>query len=78
MKFLIVFALQAEGPGVYIHEIVVLKGMRILFKVEKSSTTSSIFDSLFRVKRLCKNQHVIERFLLDGLDYTPTKVWNNA
>lgn len=55
-----------------------LKGMRILFKVEKSSTTSSIFDSLFRVKRLCKNQHVIERFLLDGLDYTPTKVWNNA
>lgn len=50
------------------------KGMRILFKVEKSSAPSIMFDGTYRVKRVCKDSPTIKAFFVDGVHYTPTIV----
>jgi hypothetical protein len=46
----------------------------MLFKVEKSAGASIFFDGSFRVKRVCDDPSIIEKFDSIGVDYTPSKV----
>lgn len=47
----LVSAAKAENAGFYPDELIALKGRKLLFKVEKTSVASVLFDGSFRVKR---------------------------
>jgi hypothetical protein len=51
-----------------------LKGRKLLFKVEKTSVASVLFDGSYRVKRVCYDPNIIESFLLNAKESTPLKV----
>jgi hypothetical protein len=50
-----------------------LKGMRLLFRVEKSIELSVLFDDSFRVK-MCKEKDIIDAFCLQFVDCASVKV----
>jgi len=59
-------ASQAENAGFYPAEIVGLKGRYLMFKVDKSSTASVLFDGSYRVRRICSDASVIESFTVQA------------
>ncbi|GAU31614.1 hypothetical protein TSUD_63630 [Trifolium subterraneum] len=52
----------AQNAGFYPTQLELLKGTKLLFKVEKSSDGSMPFDGSFRVKRICDDISVINTF----------------
>lgn len=64
---------KGDCAGSYPPEIIMLKGKRYLFKVEKPVDSGGFFDGSYKVKRVCGDQSVIAKFALDGCDYTPTE-----
>jgi len=51
-----------------------LKGIKLLFKVEKDAASRISFDGSFRVKRVCKDLEILSRFHDNEDNYTPLKV----
>lgn len=64
---------KAKNAGYWPTDFDHLKGKKILFKVEKSNSNNFLFDGIFKVKRVCTDPDVINKFISDGGDYTPTK-----
>jgi hypothetical protein len=48
--------------------------MKMLLIVDKGSPAGSITDGSFRVKRVCVDPDVIEKYLAEGFDVSPAKV----
>jgi hypothetical protein len=46
----------------------------MLFKVEKCTGASFMFDGSFRVKRVCDQPSVVEAFNSIGVECTPSEV----
>ncbi|KAK2392196.1 replication protein A 70 kDa DNA-binding subunit E [Trifolium repens] len=60
---------KSKNAGYYPPELELLKGMKLLFKVEKSPRIGSIlFDGSFRVKRVCSDMSIIDAFDSDFLN----------
>jgi len=51
-----------------------LSGARVLFKVEKCTPSSIMFDESYRVKRVCTDPAIIKAYALEGVYITPNKV----
>lgn len=51
-----------------------LKGKRLLFKVDKPVVSCGFFDGSYRVKRVCADNSIVSKFALNGYNYTPTEV----
>jgi hypothetical protein len=58
----------------YPKEFDCLAGMKMRFIVDKGSPAGSITDGSFRVKRVCVDPDVIEKYLAEGFDVSPAKV----
>jgi hypothetical protein len=67
-------AMQAENAGFYPTQFNKLKGRKMLFKVEKCTGASFMFDGSFRVKRVCDQPSVVEAFNSTGVECTPSEV----
>jgi len=66
--------MQAENAGFYPTQFNKLKGKKMLFKVEKCTGASFMYDGSFRVKRVCDQASVVEAFNSVGVECTPSKV----
>jgi hypothetical protein len=64
--YFVICVLQAENAGFYPPELLALTGKYLLFKVDKSSAASVLFDGSYRVRRICSDPTVIEAFTLQG------------
>ncbi|AES99245.1 replication factor A protein 1 [Medicago truncatula] len=64
---------KAENAGHYPPEFEKLKGKKMLFKVEKCTSSSIFFDGSFRVKRVCDDPAIIQSFHFVGGQCTPSK-----
>ncbi|MCH80683.1 replication factor A protein, partial [Trifolium medium] len=53
---------KGQNAGYYPPELDLLKGMRLLLKVEKRSSGSILFDGSFRVKRICCDLSIMDVF----------------
>ncbi|PNY04521.1 replication factor-A carboxy-terminal domain protein [Trifolium pratense] len=58
----LVSAGKAENAGFYPSELKKLIGAKLLFKVEKSSSTNVLFDGSFKVKRVCNDSSILQIF----------------
>ncbi|MCI33435.1 replication factor A protein, partial [Trifolium medium] len=52
----------AQNANYYPPELELLKGTKLLFKVEKSSGGGVPFNGSFRVKRICSDVSIMEAF----------------
>jgi len=55
---------QAENAGFYPPEMSLLKGNKVLFKVERSGSASVMYDGSFRVKRVCLDPTIFAEFMI--------------
>jgi hypothetical protein len=66
---------QAENAGFYPPEMALLKGKKVLFKVEKSESASVMYDGSFRVKRVCLDPTIFAEFVMKSEGSLAEKVW---
>ncbi|XP_024628783.1 replication protein A 70 kDa DNA-binding subunit C [Medicago truncatula] len=64
---------KGDDVGFYPPEIVMLKGKRFLFKVDKPVISGGFFDGSYRVKRVCADSSIVAKFAMNGYNYTPTE-----
>jgi hypothetical protein len=65
---------QVPNEGSVPAEFNALVGSKMLFIVDKGFNHSKFVDGTFRVKRVCMDSQIIQRFLLEGPFNTPVKV----
>lgn len=71
-------AIHAENVGFYPTQFNKLKGRNMLFKVEKCTGESFMFDGSFRVKRVCDQPSVVEAFNSIGVEFTHSEAVSDA
>jgi hypothetical protein len=54
--------MKAQNAGYYPPQLELLKGTKMLFKVEKISSVPLQFDGAFRVKRVCTDLAIMEEY----------------
>ncbi|XP_045810713.1 replication protein A 70 kDa DNA-binding subunit B-like [Trifolium pratense] len=74
----LVSAGKAENAGFYPNELKDLVGTKLLFKVEKSSSTHVLFDGSFRVKRICNDASVMQIFNPSLLQVSTKEIDNKS
>jgi hypothetical protein len=66
--------MQVPNGGSVPAEFDSLVGTKMLFIIDKGFNQSKIMDGSFRVKRVCVDSQIIQRFLAEGPFITPVKV----
>lgn len=69
----LVAAAKGENAGFYPSEMDGLSGARVLFKVEKCTPSTIMFDESYRVKRVCTDPAIVKAYALEGVYNTPAK-----
>ncbi|XP_045814710.1 uncharacterized protein LOC123921661 [Trifolium pratense] len=69
----LVVSVRGENAGLYPSEFDDLKGMKLLFKIEKKVSPSGRFDGSYRVKRVCKEASIVEAFDLQENESSPVE-----
>lgn len=58
----LVYAAEGNNPRTYPAEIQSLLGMKLLFMVEKESASNPTLDGSYKVRKVCSNSLIIDRF----------------
>jgi hypothetical protein len=66
--------IQVPNGGSAPPEFDSLIGCKMLFIIDKGFNHSKLLDGTFRVKRVCSDPQIIQRFLAEGPFNTPVKV----
>ncbi|XP_045823690.1 replication protein A 70 kDa DNA-binding subunit B-like isoform X2 [Trifolium pratense] len=74
----VVAAFKPESSIEYPTDFKLLKGMRLLFKVEKVTNAFEQFDVSYKVKRVCNELSTIEAFGVPEVTNSPTRVLSSG
>jgi hypothetical protein len=66
--------IQVPNGGAVPAEFDSLIGSKMLFIIDKGFNHSKLLDGTFKVKRVCSDPQIIQRFLAEGPFITPVKV----